>query len=147
MKYSVRKLELSDIKDLSEIMKAAFSNEPWHEVWDEKLCFERLSLFCNIPSSINFTLIDENNRICGAAIGYVVPFIDGYEYSFQDFFINPSLSKNHLGTFFLNEVLNELKKTHISSIKFYTAGTLDYFYSNFGFKRTKDEYLMEMKVK
>lgn len=49
-------------------MKNAFLNEPWKEDWDENICFERLSIFSNISSSFSFTLVNENNEICGAAI-------------------------------------------------------------------------------
>lgn len=146
MNYSVRKLKNSDIKELSIIMKAAFLNEPWKEEWNDKVCFKRLNVFCNFSSSFCFTLINENNEICGAAIGYVVPFINKIEYDLQEFFINPKLSKNHLGTFFMNELIKKVKEAKIDTIKFYTSGDLYKFYGKFGFQKIENEYLMDLNI-
>lgn len=146
MNYTISKLVQNDLKTLSIIMKEAFLNEPWKEIWKEKACLERLTIFSQIPSSFSYTLVNENNEICGAAIGYVIPFVDKIEYDLQDFFIAPQLSKQHLGTFFMNELLKEVKKAKIDTIKFYTAGDLYRFYERFGFKKINDEYLMELEI-
>ena len=105
MNFVVRKLEINDIKELSKIMKKAFLSEPWIEDWNEQSCFERLNILCSIPTSFSFTLVNENNEICGAAIGYVIPFVNKNEYDLQEFFIDPELSKKHLGTFLMDEIL------------------------------------------
>lgn len=145
MNYFLRKVNENDIDELAKIMKYAFSIEPWNECWDEKSCFDRLTLFNKIPSALNYVLVDENNSPCAAAFGYVVPFIDDIEYAFQDFFVNPQLKGNHLGTFFMNELLKKLKENNVTKIKFYTSGSLDKFYSKFGFHIIDNEYLMELK--
>ena len=147
MNYSIRKLKNSDIKELSKIMKNAFLNELWKEDWDENICFERLSIFSSISSSFSFTLVNENNEICGAAIGYIVPFVNKMEYDLQEFFIDPKLSKNHLGTFLMNELIKEAKIAKIDTIKFYTAGNLYKFYNKFGYKMIENEYLMDLDIK
>ncbi len=146
MKYTLRKIEDNDIKELAIIMKQAFSCEPWHENWNEKSCYDRLMLFNHISSSINCALIDENNSLLGAAIGYVVPFLNEKEYAFQEFFIAPEFKNNHLGTFFMNELLSSLKENGVTKIKFYTSGSLDKFYSKFGFQKVNNEYLMDLKI-
>lgn len=110
MNYVVRKLEINDIKELSKIMKKAFLSEPWIEDWNEQSCFERLNILCSIPTSFSFILVNENNEICGAAIGYVIPFVNKNEYDLQEFFIDPELSKKNLGTFLMDEILKEAKK-------------------------------------
>lgn len=147
MNYVVRKLEINDIKELSKIMKKAFLSEPWIEDWNEQSCFERLNILCSIPTSFSFTLVNENNEICGAAIGYVIPFVNKNEYDLQEFFIDPELSKKHLGTFLMDEILKEVKKANIDKIKFYTAGDLYKFYDKFGYQKIDNEYLMEIKLK
>lgn len=145
MKYYLRKLNENDIDELSKIMKEAFECEPWGEEWDEHAVYNRIKIFNNIESSLSYVLVDENRTLCGAAIGYIIPFVNDNEYAFQDFFINPRLRGNHLGTFFMNELLTKLKENNVTKIKFFTAGTLDKFYSKFGFKKISDEYLMELK--
>lgn len=110
MNYSIRKLEKNDIKILSKIMKEAFFNTPWNEVWEENKCYERLNIFISISTSFSYTLINENNEICGGAIGYTVPFVNKIEYDLQEFFINPKFVKKQLGTFFMNELIKEAKK-------------------------------------
>lgn len=146
MNYSIRKLEKNDIKILSKIMKEAFFNTHWNEVWEENKCYERLNIFISISTSFSYTLINENNEICGGAIGYTVPFVNKIEYDLQEFFINPKFVKKQLGTFFMNELIKEAKKNHIDSIKFYTTDNLDKFYSKFGFNKINNEYLMERKI-
>lgn len=147
MNYVVRKLEINDIKELSKIMKKAFLSKPWIEDWNEQSCFERLNILCSIPTSFSFILVNENNEICGAAIGYVIPFVNKNEYDLQEFFIDPELSKKHLGTFLMDEILKEAKKANIDKIKFYTAGDLYKFYDKFGYQKIDNEYLMEIKLK
>ena len=137
MNYSIRKLEKNDIKILSKIMKEAFFNTPWNEVWEENKCYERLNIFISISTSFSYTLINENNEICGGAIGYTVPFVNKIEYDLQEFFINPKFVKKQLGTFFMNELIKEAKKNHIDSIK---------FYSKFGFNKINNEYLMKRNI-
>jgi len=146
MNYTIRKLLKNDLKTLSIIMKEAFFNEPWNETWNEETCLKRLTIFSQMSSSFSYTFINENNEICGAAIGYVIPFVDKTEYDLQEFFISPKLAKQHLGTFFMNELLKEVKKAKIDTVKFYTAGNLYRFYEHFGFKRINDEYLMELNI-
>lgn len=60
MNYFIRKLEKSDIKPLSKIMMDAFLNE--------QMCIDRLTIFTNISTSLSYTLINEKNEICGAAM-------------------------------------------------------------------------------
>lgn len=146
MNYFIRKLEKSDIKPLSKIMKDAFLDEPWNEVWNEQMCIDRLTIFTNISTSLSYTLINEKNEICGAAIGYVIPFVNKMEYDLQEFFIDPKLAKNHLGSFLMDELLKEIKKVNVDTFKFYTSGNLYKFYSEFGFKKIENEYLMDMNI-
>lgn len=146
MNYSIRKLEESDLLTLAKMMKDAFLGAPWKEVWKEEMCLKRLSIFSSISSSYSYTLINEKNEICGAAIGYVVPFVDHFEYNLQEFFIDAKLLKMHLGTFFMNELIKKAKETGIDTIKFYTAGDLYRFYEKFGYKKINDEYLMELHL-
>ena len=146
MNYSIRKLEKNDIKILSKIMKEAIFNTPWNEVWEENKCYERLNIFISISTSFSYTLINENNEICGGAIGYTIPFVNKIEYDLQEFFIDSKLTQKHLGTFFMNELIKKAKKNHIDSIKLYTADNLDKFYSKFGFNKIDNEYLMELNI-
>lgn len=146
MNYFIRKLEKSDIKPLSKIMMDAFLNEPWNEVWNEQMCIDRLTIFTNISTSLSYTLINDENEICGATIGYVIPFVNKMEYDLQEFFIDPKLVKNHLGSFLMEELLKEVRKANVDTFKFYTSGNLYKFYSKFGFKKIEDEYLMDMNI-
>lgn len=146
MNYFIRKLEKSDIKPLSKIMMDAFLNEPWNETWNERMCIDRLTIFINISTSLSYTLVNEKNEICGAAIGYVIPFVNKMEYDLQEFFIDPKLTKNHLGSFLMDELLKKVRKTNVDTFKFYTSGNLYKFYSKFGFKKIEDEYLMNMNI-
>lgn len=146
MNYFIRRLEKNDIKTLAGIMKNSFYYEPWNEIWDENKCFERLNIYSSISSACSFTLLNENNEICGAVIGYIIPFVDKLEYDLQEFFIDHNLQKNHLGTFLMNELLKELKVLNVDNVKFYTTGMLDKFYNKFGYKKVNDEYLMKLSI-
>lgn len=140
---TIKPLEEKDLNTVSLLMKEAFKSEPWIETWDCKACYTRLKTLFNIETSINYCLI-EDNKICGLAIGFVLPFENIKEYTLMEFFIDTSLKGKHLGQSFLNLVIEELKKQDIKKIHFYTSGTLDKFYSKSGFKKVDDEYLMEL---
>ncbi len=142
MTYKVRPFEKKDIRPLSIIMKECFSMEPWNEEWEEKDCFERLSVMTAISTSESYVLVDENDDIFGAAVGFVLPFMDKKQYELQEFFVDQKIQHLHMGTFLMNELLRELKSHGISEILFYTSGNLDSFYGKFGFRRDEVRYLM-----
>jgi aminoglycoside 6'-N-acetyltransferase I len=146
MNYYIRKLELNDINTLSNIMMKAFKENPWNEEWNVEDCYKRLMVFCNIPNLLSYTLINDINEICGAAIGYFVPLAGKKEYNLQEFFVDPKLKGNHLGTFLMEELLKELKNNKIDIIHFYTSGDLYKFYNKFGFNKVSNEYIMNKSI-
>lgn len=146
MNYKVRKLEKEDLEILSILMQESFINKPWNENWKKEVCFKRLELFNNIPFAYNLVLIDDENKICGASIGYIVPFLDDNEYDLQEFFIDTKRMNQHLGTILMNKLIEKLKENKVTKIKFYTYFDLCKFYSRFGYEKSNNEYLMEMKI-
>ena len=54
----------------------------------------------------------------------MIPFVNKMEYDLQEFFIDPKLAKNHLGSFLMDELLKEIRKTNVDTFKFYTSGNL-----------------------
>ncbi len=146
MEYTIRELKNEDIEKLSLIMQKAFLNKPWQEQWEKEVCYKRITLFNQIPFAYNLVLIDENENICGASIGYIIPFEKEISFELQEFFVNPNIKNQHLGTKLMNLLLNKLKEKGITKVKFYTSGELYKFYSKFGFKKVEEEYLMEIKL-
>ena len=147
MSYYLRKLKEEDIKEVALIMKNAFLKEPWKESWDEKVCEKRISIFNSFPTSLSYVLINDEDKICAAAIGYTIPFLNDNLYELQDFFIDLNESKKHLGSLLMNVLIKVLKEEGVSKIKFYTSGELYKFYSKFGYSKVNEEYLMELKIK
>lgn len=144
MDYRVRKFKKSDLETLSSIMKECFYLEPWKEVWKEEECLNRLKVMTDISTSFSFVLVDENDQVHGAAIGFLLPFMDKMQYELQEFFVDVKLQHFHLGTFMMNELLKEIKKEKVDEVLFYTSGHLDKFYGKFGFRKDDTRYLMYM---
>ncbi len=46
----------------------------------------------------------------------------------------------------MESLLKDVRTKGIDIVYFYTSGNLDKFYSKFGYKKVKDEYLMSMKI-
>ena len=113
----------------------------------KKVCEKRISIFNSFPTSLNYVLINDENKICAAAIGYTIPFLNDNLYELQEFFIDLNESKNHLGSLLMNELIKVLKEEGVSKIKFYTSGELYKSYSKFGYSKVNEEYLMELKIK
>ena len=142
MNYYLRKTDLNDLNELSSIMKKAFKEDPWNEKWSTKDCYNRLMVFCNIPNQLSYTLINDKDEICGAAIGFYVPHAKNIEYILQELFIDPIFKGQQLGSFLTNELLKELQNHKIDMIHFYTSGDLYKFYNKFGINKVNNEYMM-----
>jgi aminoglycoside 6'-N-acetyltransferase I len=146
MNYTIRRFEEKDEQKVAEMMVESFRSEPWRETWTREQCQERIHILTQALSSVSYVLMDEKGDICGAALGYTLPYMDKKEYELQEFFISSRLQHLHIGSFFMKEFLNEIKKEGIDQIRFYTSGNLCNFYSKFGFRKSETDYMMEGEI-
>ena len=93
MSYYLRRLKEEDIKEVALIMKNAFLKEPWLECWNKKVCEKRISIFNSFLTSLIYVLINDENKICAAIIGYTIPFLNDNLYELKEFFIDLNESK------------------------------------------------------
>ncbi len=142
MECKIRKTVEGDLPRLAEIMKESFKLSPWNEKWEGLSCLERLSDIFHMPSSIAFTAIDEQDKPLGSVMGFILPHPDGKEATLLECFVDPSHIGGGLGTALMESVMLALKEEGVKTTMFYTSGTLDSFYSRFGFKRSENCYLM-----
>ncbi len=142
MEYKIRKTAEGDLPKLAMIMKESFKLPPWNESWESERCLERLSDIFHMPSSVAFTLVDEKDVPLGALLGFLLPRPEGKEATLLECFVDPSYMGKGLGSTLMQGAMLALEESGVRNTMFYTSGTLDSFYSKFGFKRSENCYLM-----
>ena len=127
------------------LMMKAFMKEPWKEKWTETQCRNRLYQEISFRNSACF-LLKAGNKTVGYCGGYLITYQDKIEFQLLDFFVDQDSEIKHLGTSMMELLIKELKKMEAFRIVLSTRGSLDGFYSKFGFEKAED-YLMSKTIK
>ena len=133
---NVKRFEQIYLKTCAGLYMDTFSKEPWNESWESPAVVEA---FLQRHIDNNYFLgyvLEQDGEIIGASFGFTKPWIRGFEYYIDEFFISPAYQRNGAGTSFLDEIRKDLRAKGINAImllteKQYPAYT---FYMKNGFK-------------
>ncbi|WP_286032553.1 GNAT family N-acetyltransferase [Brachyspira pilosicoli] len=107
-----------DIKNLDECIDLyidVFSKYPYYEdntFEDTKIYFNNLM---KMNTNINF-ILKENNKIIALSLGFIKPYYTKQEYCLEQLCVLSSKQNKGVGSFFIKEITNYLKKEDISAI-------------------------------
>jgi len=111
MKMNIEKLKKKDYQEMKNIFLEVFSHEPWFDKWeDEKQLNSYLHELTDNNNSLSLVLLDKQNKIIGASLGYTFSWWQGNEYYIKEFFIKQDKQNQGLGSKFIEKLNDYLLK-------------------------------------
>lgn len=145
----VKRLSSHYYEEMKQLFVAVFSAEPWNDKWvDDAQVDSYLKDLTDYGNTLSFVLVDESDTVVGGAIGYVSNWWEGREYYIKEFFIKGSEQEKGLGSLFLNEMSEHLKRSDIEYVTLMTDYSVPAFsfYKKNGFKESTDTAFMFRRV-
>lgn len=121
-KYKITKFTNDDLEECIALFKKAFTKYPWFDKYEnEDIVINIFKNFQNSNDFVGFVLKEnENKNIVGLSIGYRKAYLGGFEYYIDQLCIDTDLQHKGVGTLFIHQIEEELKKTDMNAIYLYT---------------------------
>lgn len=133
---NIRKLENNQIEEIKTLFRDVFMNEPWNDDWsnEEQLDNYMLDLAGN-RNSLSIGLYD-GDELVGVSLGSIMHWCTGTEYYIYEFFICRERQGKGLGTVFIADIIEYVKRLDVNHIFLQTERDLPSysFYKKAGFK-------------
>ncbi len=108
-----RELSIQDKEQITGLFRDVFVNEPWKDDWsDPKQLDAYLADLITQNNSLTLGLLD-GNQLVGLSMGHIKHWYAGTEYYIDEFCIDRNLQNKGIGSLFLNETEEFLKKRGI----------------------------------
>ena len=135
-----RRLSPDDIEAVKELFSSVFCGEPWYDDWsdEEQLDLYIKDLMCQ-SYSVTYGLFD-GQELIGLSLGYIKHWYSGTEYIIDEFCIRTGRQGEGLGTYFMSQIENDLKKMDLHVIYLQTNREVPAFdfYKKIGFIEVED---------
>lgn len=138
-KLQVVEFNMGMLDECVDLFIDVFSREPWDDSYDSRdVVVNFLKNHYQNNYFLGYVAII-NEKIVGASIGYMKPWIEGMEYYVDQFFIDYASQNTGIGTKFIQKIEKDLKKKNINAIFLLTdEGTPAHrFYLKTGFSVLK----------
>lgn len=134
----IRELNYDDLEDIRDLFIKVFNKPPWSMGVDKNRVEFYLDNLFNWGSFLAYGLF-EKDKLIAASLGYIKPWIDGYEYFIENFFIDEDYSNKGLGKKFLDGITPLVREMHIMGILLNIEEKMEVksFYEKAGFKELK----------
>jgi GNAT superfamily N-acetyltransferase len=93
-----------------------YREAPWNENWDPSMAEQRIRDFVDCNISLNYCACDERGVILGVLFARRNYFINAKELFVDEFFVDHAAQHKGIGTFMLDEVAKEIKRSGFSCI-------------------------------
>ena len=140
--------ESKDISECAKVYRAAYSAEPWKEIYEEKEVENYICAYLNSDTKCCFVAV-EQNAIIGVILGLIVPCIDGPYLRIEDICISPEVQRKGCGSTFMELIAKEAAKRGCDSILLGTQREFPshWFYLKNGFEEIESVLLFkEIKI-
>ena len=135
----IRKLENNQIDEIKTLFKNVFMNEPWNDDWsNEKQLDEYMLDLSGNRNSLSIGLYD-GDELVAVSLGSVMHWCTGTEYYIYEFFVARERQGKGVGTEFIKDIIEYVKKLDVNHIFLQTERELPAysFYQKVGFKELK----------
>ena len=112
-KIKVLEFKMEMLDECGDLFMDVFSKEPWYDSRDAVIDFFRNHYKNNYFLSYVAIM---NEKIVGASIGFIKPWIAGMEYYIDEFFVEYNGQRSGIGTEFMRIIEEDLKKRNINGI-------------------------------
>ena len=146
MQVKLRFMTENDIIEVTNIFINVYAESPWNEKWSYDNAFRRIKDLFNITNNVSVVCIVDN-KIVGAIIAILIPWLTGYQLEVREFFIIKNLQDKGIGSAMLNQLSSYCNTNKEVEIVLYTKrdSRLQYFYEKNGFQ-AKDDTIYYSKV-
>lgn len=143
-----RKLDMSYEEEIKDVIKDAFSIEPWNDNWDDDDIFHEYLLdLAGNRNSLVFGLYDEG-QLKGVCLGRLKHWFDGIEYCIDDFGIKTDCQGRGFGAKLFDHVYEYAKANDFKGVGLWTEKSAQayYFYKKIGFVESEEWVCFEYKI-
>ena len=139
-----KKMEVSDISQMTRLYIETFNAPPWNDNWTEETASRRLHQMIHAEDFYGLCAYREG-ELCGLILGVMEQFYDGMHFLLREFCVSNRRRGGGLGTEIYRQFEAELARLGVGEI---TLSTLrgrqtEHFYQKLGFQN--DETLVFMK--
>ena len=134
-KIIVREYTDGDLPECVDLYMKTFSREPWNESWESK---EVVANFIGRHRANNYFLgfvAEKDGRVVAASLGFQKPWIKGMEYYIDEYFVDPDLQGQGIGSTLMGQIKERLAQKGISAVMLCTERDVParVFYERMGF--------------
>ena len=130
----IKRLNHNDIPSLAVAMAASYSEEPWNENWTLKKAERRIQAILGNFEAMGLAAF-EDDKIIGAALGYVDPYAEEDFFFVSELFVIPEKKKQGLGKQLLAELEKALKEKKLNVIQLISIDYNETFYKKCSLNR------------
>ncbi len=144
MKYPIKKLQFSDLKECARLYVKVFNGEPWNDHWTSKTALSRLKDIYDSPRFYGIKIVHDK-RIAGVILGNIESWYVDYHYQLKEIYVDPDFQSKGMGRKLIKKAKEDLKRKRVGAIYLYTSShkRLQGFYNRNGFSVL--QYMKMMK--
>lgn len=143
----INAIDVNHLKEYGRIYAAAFSGEPWHDVWKEEDAVIHVGELMECPQSYGLECV-VNGEVAGFLLGTSMLFHYGRTFEINDLAVEPKFQGQGIASRLMDRAMADLKQMGIVGVHLITAadGWLKEFYKRYGFEREERVVLMGMEM-
>lgn len=138
-------LSEKDTASCASLYADVYSNPPWNEPWEQLSAIKRLTFLMQIPTSIGFKYI-RNEQIIGFWLGYIEEGFD--ELAIKEVVVHPDFQQQGIGTKLMHHSEKVAKNSGLKSITLSTLrdSFMDKFYQGLGYQESSNIRFMRKEI-
>lgn len=147
---AIRIMEFSTtmIDECTILFLNVFTRDPWNDQWESRQDAQKyLEAHYAFNSFLGYVAVWDN-RIVGAAFGFIKPWQRGLEYYINEFFVDTAVQGKGVGTLLLKQIAADIKGKNMNAIILTTQRAFPAygFYVKNGFTEIPGEVFLGISV-
>ncbi|GMA08120.1 hypothetical protein GCM10025886_12710 [Tetragenococcus halophilus subsp. flandriensis] len=144
MNLNFREIKNEDFANCAENLVAAYSGEPWNNMWTKKEALLRIEATMSGFNARGY-VVEKNDKVIAMCLGRIDYYFSNWsQFCIDEINVTPNCQGKGVGKKILNFVSDIMKNDEINSIFLITGGErAAKFYKSNGFVKSKDGIIME----
>ena len=142
-KTVIQLCNMQHLEKYGEIYAAAFSGEPWHDLWKPEDAAVHVKELLESKNAYGLEFIIDG-EVAGFVLGTSMLFHYGRTFEINDLAVDPAYQQRGIAKKLMDQLLTDLKEQGIVGVHLITAAEafLPEFYERFGFQKEERVILM-----
>jgi len=144
---SIRRLDSAHLWRYGEIYAAAFSGEPWNDLWKPENAVIHVKELLESPQAYGLEY-QMDGKVVGFLLGTSMLFQYGRTFEINDLAVDPAYQRRGIAKRLLERCLADIRAQGMVAVHLITAGkgALPAFYEKYGFRQEKEVILMGLEL-